>query len=81
MPAKGKSRGWFENRYAGCTFVGSALHVVVLDLTAVGDAFPAGATDFLHILRVQTGSSVHPASCAMGTESTFREVKSAGLSS
>jgi hypothetical protein len=38
-----------------------------LDDRAIGVRSPAGVKDFPSILRVQTGSEAHPASCTMGT--------------
>jgi hypothetical protein len=48
-----------------------------LDDRAIGVRSPAGAKDFSCILRVQTGSGAHPASCTMGTGGPFPGDKSA----
>jgi hypothetical protein len=48
-----------------------------LDDQAIGVRSPAGAKDFSSILRVQTGSGAHPASCPMGTGGPFPGGKSA----
>jgi hypothetical protein len=40
--------------------------------------FPAGAGNFSLHHRVQNGSGAHPASCPVGTRSSFLRVKVAG---
>jgi hypothetical protein len=40
--------------------------------------FPTGAGNFSLHHRVQNGSGAHPASCPMGTRSSFPGVKAAG---
>jgi hypothetical protein len=42
-----------------------------LDDRTIGVRSPTGAKDFSSILRVQTGSEAHPASCPMGTGGPF----------
>jgi hypothetical protein len=46
---------------------GSIVSDYGLEDRAIGVRSPAGAKDFSSILRVQTGSGAHPASCTMGT--------------
>jgi hypothetical protein len=46
-----------------------------LDDRAIEVRSPAGAKNFSFNLCVQTGSGAHPASCTVGTEGPFPEVK------
>jgi hypothetical protein len=54
---------------------GSIVSDYRLDDRAIGVRSPAGAQDISYSLFVQTGSGVHPASCAMDTGGPFPRAK------
>jgi hypothetical protein len=54
---------------------GSIVSDYGLEDREIGVRSPAEAKDFSSILRVQTGSGAHPASCPMGTGGPFPEGK------